>query len=300
MEKFATYYRDGATGLDYAVNRYYDPGTGRFLTADPSGLNQDLSDPASWNAYAYTEGDPINFNDPDGDVACGDLEILGAGQTLRTAVTANTDLGMLGRLVWAESDHTWSRQGTIPYYQEQDAIAWSVVNRWKVLNGYLSLNGVTNPATLRWGPNGASITQIIGQPGQYSTVVRIGQESVSLRPDLQSTLDDLLGGEPTRGDSVTLDLSSFGLGTVTMTHECFDVWQSWVAASQAISGVSSDPFASKGYTTSFHHGTATTSLEPLFGSFGDANNFFGLLGGQVAVNPTPLLPHPPRRHVPHR
>ena len=33
--KFASTYRDSATGLDYAVNRYYASGMGRFDTADP-------------------------------------------------------------------------------------------------------------------------------------------------------------------------------------------------------------------------------------------------------------------------
>ena len=34
-ERFATYYRDGDTGLDYAVNRYYNSVSGRFMSADP-------------------------------------------------------------------------------------------------------------------------------------------------------------------------------------------------------------------------------------------------------------------------
>jgi hypothetical protein len=34
-EKFALYFRDLETGLDYAVNRYEAPGQGRFLQADP-------------------------------------------------------------------------------------------------------------------------------------------------------------------------------------------------------------------------------------------------------------------------
>jgi RHS repeat-associated protein len=33
--KFATYYRDETTALDYAVNRYYARTIGRFLTPDP-------------------------------------------------------------------------------------------------------------------------------------------------------------------------------------------------------------------------------------------------------------------------
>ena len=37
-EKFATYIRDSG-GLDYADQRYYDRGSGRFLTADPGGIS---------------------------------------------------------------------------------------------------------------------------------------------------------------------------------------------------------------------------------------------------------------------
>ena len=35
-EKFTGYFRDQATGLDYADQRYHQPGVGRFMTPDPS------------------------------------------------------------------------------------------------------------------------------------------------------------------------------------------------------------------------------------------------------------------------
>ena len=35
MDKFATYYRDGTSLLDYARNRYYSSTLGRFMSADP-------------------------------------------------------------------------------------------------------------------------------------------------------------------------------------------------------------------------------------------------------------------------
>ena len=63
-EKFATYFRDSETGLDYAQNRYHQPGMGRFMTTDSAAANR--NDPGSWNRYAYTQGDPVNFNDPKG------------------------------------------------------------------------------------------------------------------------------------------------------------------------------------------------------------------------------------------
>ena len=62
---FATYHQDGGSGLQYAMNRYYDPARGRFTTPDPSDRAR-LGAPLSWNRYSYTEGDPINFNDPNG------------------------------------------------------------------------------------------------------------------------------------------------------------------------------------------------------------------------------------------
>jgi RHS repeat-associated protein len=64
--KFATYYRDSGTGLDYADRRYYDKASGRFLTADPYMASGGPEDPGSWNRYAYVAADPVNFNDPIG------------------------------------------------------------------------------------------------------------------------------------------------------------------------------------------------------------------------------------------
>jgi RHS repeat-associated protein len=67
-EKYATYTRDSATGLDYAMNRYYASQWGRFLSPDPTYLNVDLEIPQSWNMYAYVDNDPANSNDPTGQM----------------------------------------------------------------------------------------------------------------------------------------------------------------------------------------------------------------------------------------
>jgi RHS repeat-associated protein len=63
--KFATYQRE-ASGLDYALNRYYSSVYGRFLSSDPYRASGGPSDPGSWNRYAYVQGDPVNFSDPEG------------------------------------------------------------------------------------------------------------------------------------------------------------------------------------------------------------------------------------------
>ena len=56
-DSFATYYRDSG-GLDYAQQRYYASGSGRFLTPDPAS--------AGSNWYAYVSGDPVSWLDPQG------------------------------------------------------------------------------------------------------------------------------------------------------------------------------------------------------------------------------------------
>jgi RHS repeat-associated protein len=62
-DKFATYFGDAATNLQYAKNRYYSSAMGRFLTPDPYRASGGPADPGSWNRYAYVEGDPVNDYD---------------------------------------------------------------------------------------------------------------------------------------------------------------------------------------------------------------------------------------------
>jgi RHS repeat-associated protein len=66
QEKFATYTRDSATGLDYAYQRYYNSQVSRFHTPDPDASSPRLKRPQSWNRYAYVEGQTVNAFDPDG------------------------------------------------------------------------------------------------------------------------------------------------------------------------------------------------------------------------------------------
>ena len=77
-DSFATYYRD-STALDYAQQRYYVVGSGRFLTPDPLG--------SSLNLYSYADTDPVNGNDPEG---------------LLTVIVSGT----------SEQNATWSQPGS--------------------------------------------------------------------------------------------------------------------------------------------------------------------------------------------
>lgn len=65
--RFASYDRNPATGLDYAVNRHYDPAQGRFTQPDPLGVRaSNLSDPQTLNLYGYCGNDPVNREDANG------------------------------------------------------------------------------------------------------------------------------------------------------------------------------------------------------------------------------------------
>jgi RHS repeat-associated protein len=66
-KRFTSYDRSANTGLDYAVNRHYDPQQGRFTQVDPIGMSStSLASPQTLNLYAYCTNDPINHTDPSG------------------------------------------------------------------------------------------------------------------------------------------------------------------------------------------------------------------------------------------
>jgi RHS repeat-associated protein len=61
---FTTYDRDATTRLDYSVNRFYGPITGRFLSCDRYSKSANRGNPQTWNRYSYVANDPINMSDP--------------------------------------------------------------------------------------------------------------------------------------------------------------------------------------------------------------------------------------------
>lgn len=74
---------DGATGLTYMQQRYYDQSVGRFLSNDP--VLADGNTGVQFNRYWYADGNPYKFVDPDGRAALAGAGI-GAGLDLTIQV----------------------------------------------------------------------------------------------------------------------------------------------------------------------------------------------------------------------
>ncbi|MFG2145383.1 ricin-type beta-trefoil lectin domain protein [Streptomyces sp. NPDC048696] len=60
--------KDPGTGLTLLGAREYQPGTGRFISPDPL---LDPDDPQQWNGYAYSDNNPVNGSDPNGQFCDG-------------------------------------------------------------------------------------------------------------------------------------------------------------------------------------------------------------------------------------
>ncbi len=84
---------DGATGLTYMQQRYYDEVVGRFLSVDPvtplSGNDQ------LFNRYAYSYNSPYTYSDPDGLEARPEIAELD-----RVRVTAPAPVAPLSSTIW--------------------------------------------------------------------------------------------------------------------------------------------------------------------------------------------------------
>jgi RHS repeat-associated protein len=63
---------DGATGLTYMQQRYYDQSIGRFLSVDPVTANAENG--SNFNRYKYASNNPYKFTDPDGRMDRYDVE----------------------------------------------------------------------------------------------------------------------------------------------------------------------------------------------------------------------------------
>jgi RHS repeat-associated protein len=93
---------------DLYYNRYrdYDPTTGRYIQADPIGLE------GGANPYNYAMGNPVRYTDPDGRAALAAAPFAGGGSgafafcatPVGVWVCAGVGIGAVGALIWYNWD----------------------------------------------------------------------------------------------------------------------------------------------------------------------------------------------------
>ena len=83
-------YYDQETGLHYNYFRYYDPQTGRYMRADPIGLDGGI------NLFNYASSNPVNLIDPLGLCENEVRNLFEAG----TWTGNTTFFAPLGQIVW--------------------------------------------------------------------------------------------------------------------------------------------------------------------------------------------------------
>ena len=292
-EKFATYWRDAGTGLDYAVNRYYSPQMGRFLSPDPSMENVDYSNPVSWNMNTYANGDSINFYDPDG-LACEDVLLEGwAGIPSHTTVggflSQNSDLSIFAKTIFTESRIGWDDSAAY----EKAAISATVMNRWQIVNGYYDLynhpvGGPLRPSQVRtvpdWGRPDGTIGSIVYARNQFAVWSSPGHLGVAA----QGRLNNALSSSETSDQCISLLQS---IGTVAGF---------WSARNDHAMYASGEGIV----FTSFGSGSGEANkskYETTIGSFGSSNVFYGVSQSQIWPHGVPLpgppvpRPRPPKR-----
>jgi RHS repeat-associated protein len=263
---FATYTRDSG-GLDYAVNRYYYSTTGRFTAPDPYRAGDGgyglPADPRSWNRYAYVEGDPVNFNDPQGLLRCGDIPgehggIL-TGRTFEDILDTGTDYGLLAVTIFVESARKASSQG----FAEMAAIGAVIMNRFNIVNGYTQMtrsNGAVQSAPRGWGKADNTLSSIIINPTQFE--VWQGQGG-TLTDAAQSGLDHAF-------DSDAYSAECYALETAYQTALDDLVYKGTrVLLKDQKAGLAFTGFNSFNYTQKY-------DWEQYIGQFGSGNKFYGV------------------------
>jgi len=92
--RFPGQYFDDETGLHYNWHRFYDPETGRYVSADPIGLAGGI------NLYAYAESNPIMFIDPFGLATAGMNLYIGFGGEVSKTTTICCEGGTKYRVTY--------------------------------------------------------------------------------------------------------------------------------------------------------------------------------------------------------
>jgi RHS repeat-associated protein len=158
---------DSETGFYYYRARYYDPIIGRFISEDPKGFGG-----GSINLYAYCLNNPVNCNDPTGEIP---LPIVTGGIGFVAGAVGNTAGQVIGQLI---------NNGKITDFSLKNVgIAAGV--------GFAA--GVAAPYTATT-LLGAAVTGGVANITQYGITQAVNAQSVTANDALLNGATGLLGG----------------------------------------------------------------------------------------------------------
>ena len=256
--------------------RYFAGLSGRFLTADSSGLNESLAVAASWNQYSYVEGDPINFVDPEGLATCSSSGLQGftgipSGTTVSQVISARTDLSALSQTIFTESEAGVANNASAA---DRAAIAASIMNRWTLVNGDWDVIATTRngggPIRLSdWGRAGMTVGSIVFAANQYEPWA----SSWTLTASAQARSNSALSSEYGFGQCNALVQSIGTAAGFWAARSTTELWNTTVNGEVLFPTSFSAAARGNQPTKAFY--------EVWIGSFGSANVFSGLTESQV-------------------
>ena len=101
--RYRGYCYDEETGFYYVSSRYYDPGIGRFISADTTDVLDVQSDLYDKNLYAYCDNNPVMRKDLNGQVWIT-IEIMAVGGAIGGVIgavsSAVTQNALTGTINW--------------------------------------------------------------------------------------------------------------------------------------------------------------------------------------------------------
>jgi RHS repeat-associated protein len=115
-QKFTGQERDAESALDFFQARYMANSLARFMSPDPYNAGVDITNPQSWNAYAYVLGNPLNGTDPSGrdKIDCGNGNLADACVTDSSpdpVSTSSSPCSDFNEYCWAPPPAPWGGGG---------------------------------------------------------------------------------------------------------------------------------------------------------------------------------------------
>ncbi len=112
---------DAETDSYYLRARYYQPGTGRFLSTDP--FEGETSDPMTLHHYLYGNNDPVNNIDPSGEISVNEMLIVSG------------EIGALSAMGWYYGDIFQEQYAKIAdWFPDAGIVGQNFFLKWRLKN----------------------------------------------------------------------------------------------------------------------------------------------------------------------